>query len=448
MATFRYFHQCISCGKKFQPDRFLYTCPDCQGLLLVERDEEYVKDKIGVGKKAQIFFDNLRFGEARKIYPNDSGVWLWRDLLLPGFPEKNIISLKEGQTDLFETPSWLKKEIGLENLYIKMEGQSPSESFKDRGMPVAISDALRLQEDYPELKIKGISCASTGDTSASAAVYSAYVRDRLRCIVMVPNQKISDPQLFQAMAHGAEVKAINHPDGFDGCMTLIQQFTAHHPELVLVNSKNDMRIVGQESIGLEILQDLSWQTPKWISVPVGNGGNLSALLQTLLRAKEFGLIPELPGIIAAQTSASDTLVRWAESDFKEYTPGVYQDTVASAMNINSPVSFPRIKKLYSAFNIKFFRSSEKEIFKTWARFTRAGANICPQSAVALDAIRQAREEKMISEKDLVVSISTASAIKFAESGIRHHKTGSKEDFANPYEILEGNLEAIEKSLKK
>ncbi len=448
MTPFRYFHQCISCGKKFEPNRFLYTCPECQDLLLVERDEEYVKEHIGTGKKAQAHFDRLRFGEARKTYPNDSGVWLWRDLLLPGFPEKNIISLKEGQTDLFEIPAWLKKEIGLENLYIKMEGQSPSESFKDRGMPVAISDALRLQEDYPELNIKGISCASTGDTSAAAAVYSAYVRNRLRCIVMVPNQKISDPQLFQAMAHGAEVKAINHPDGFDGCMTLIQQFTAQHPELVLVNSKNDMRIVGQESIGLEILQDLSWVSPKWISVPVGNGGNLSALLQTLLRAKEFGLISELPGIIAAQTGASDTLVRWAESDFKVYAPGEYRDTVASAMNINSPVSFPRINKLYSAFNIKFFRSSEKEILKTWARFTRAGANICPQSAVALDAIRQAREEKIINEKDLVVSISTASAIKFAESGIRHHKTGNKEDFANPYEILAGNLEAIEESLKK
>lgn len=447
MAIFHYFHQCISCEKKFKPDRFLYTCPDCQGLLLVERDEEYIKDKIGTGKKARVYFDSLRFGEARKIYPNDSGVWLWRDLLLPGFPEKNIISLKEVQTDLFEIPSWLKKEIVLENLYIKMEGQSPSESFKDRGMPVAISDALRLKEDYPALGITGISCASTGDTSAAAAVYSAYVRDRLRCIVMVPNQKISDPQLFQAMAHGAEVKAIKHPDGFDGCMTLIQQFTARHPELILVNSKNDMRIVGQESIGLEILQDLSWQAPKWISVPVGNGGNLSALLQSLLRAKEFGLIPELPGIIAAQTGASDTLVRWSESNYTEYTPGLYQDTVASAMNINSPVSFPRIKKLYNAFNIKFFRSSEKEILKTWARFTRAGANICPQSAVALDAIRQAREEKIINEKDLTVSISTASAIKFAESGIKHHKTGSKEDFANPYEILEGNLEAIEKTLK-
>ncbi|MDP3762548.1 MAG: threonine synthase, partial [bacterium] len=395
---------------------------------------------------AQNYFDNLRFGEARKIYPNDSGVWLFRDFILPDFPERAVISLKEGQTDLFEIPDWLQKEIGLQNLNIKMDGQAPSESFKDRGMPVAISDALRLQQDYPELGIKGISCASTGDTSAAAAVYSAYVRDKLRCLVLVPYQKISDPQLFQAMAHGAEVKAINHPNGFDGCMQLIQEFSAKHPELVLVNSKNDMRVAGQETIALEILQDLSWQAPDWIAIPVGNAGNIAALLNSLLRAKDFGLIDKLPGIIGAQTLSADTLVRWAESGFIKYEPGEFKDTVASAMNINNPVSFPRVKKLYDKFNIKFYRSEENEILKTWARFTRAGANICPQSAVALNALLKAREDGTVKEKDLIVSISTASSIKFAEAGIRHHKTGSRENFANPYEVVEGNLEALEKSL--
>jgi len=437
------------------PEKSFYTCParlpdgqECGGLLLVERDEDFVKNKIGVGKTAQNYFDNLRFGEARKIYPNDSGVWLFRHFILPDFPERAIISLKEGQTDLFEIPDWLKKETGLSNLYIKMEGQSPSESFKDRGMPVAISDALRLQQDYPALGIKGISCASTGDTSAAAAVYSAYVRDKLRCLVLVPYQKISDPQLFQAMAHGAEVKAISHPKGFDGCMQLIQEFTARHPELVLVNSKNDMRVVGQETIALEILQDLGWHSPDWVAIPVGNAGNIAALLNSLLRAKKFGLIEKLPGIIGAQTLSADTLVRWAESGFIKYEPGEYKDTVASAMNINDPVSFPRVKKLYGEFNIKFYGSEENEILKTWARFTRAGANICPQSAVALNAVLKAREEGVIKEKDLVVSISTASAIKFAEAGIRHHKTGRPEDFANPYEVVEGDLDALEKSLSE
>jgi threonine synthase len=446
MKTYHFWHNCVSCGKDFQPDKFLYTCPNCNGLLLVARDEEYIRKNLGTGEKIRAYFDDLRFGKQRRLYPNNSGVWLWRDFILPGFPESAIISLQEGQTDLFEIPDWLKKEVGLNNLYIKLEGQAPSESFKDRGMPVAVSDALRLQQEYPELGITGISCASTGDTSAAAAIYSAYRRDKLSCLVLLPYEKISDPQLFQAMAHGAEVRAIKHPDGFDGCMKLIQEFTIYHPELALVNSKNDMRVVGQETIGLEIIQDLSWKAPEWISIPVGNGGNLTALLNGLLRAKEFGMIDTLPKIIVGQTSAADTLVRWQESNFEKYEPKEYKDTVASAMNINNPVSFPRIQKLYKNFDIHFYRVSEEDIQKTWAQFTRAGANICPQSAVALHAVIQGKEEGLVKESDMVVSISTASSIKFAEAGIMHHKSGKKEDFANPYKVVEGTVDSLEQSL--
>lgn len=444
MQTLHFWHECITCGHHFPPDRFIYTCPDCGGLLLVTRDDDAIKKSIGSGAKARDHIDNLRYGHQRRRYPNDSGVWLWRDFLLPGFPEDSIVSLKEGQTDLFETPSWLGKDIDLNNLFIKLEGQAPSESFKDRGMPVAVSDALRLQKDHPELGITGISCASTGDTSAAAAIYSAYVRDRLDCLVLVPHEKIADSQLFQAMAHGAKVRAIKHPDGFDGCMKLIQQFAAQHPELVLVNSKNDMRIVGQESIGLEIVQDLGWQAPDWIAIPVGNGGNLTALLNGLLRAKQFGLIDRLPGIIAGQTAAADTLVRWQESDCLNYKPGSFKNTIASAMNINDPVSFPRIKKLHGQFNLHFYRSKEDEINNVWAQFLRAGANICPQGAVAIHAALQARNTGIIKKTDTVVAISTASALKFAEAGITYHKTQSK--FANPYQIVAGNLKKLESSL--
>lgn len=442
---FRFWHQCISCGKTVQPDKFYYTCPSCEGLLMVSRDDAFIKSTVGVGAQARNYFDALRFGYDRKKYPNDSGVWLWKDFILPEFPVESIISLKEGQTDLFEVPEWLRKKIGLSNLFIKMEGQAPSESFKDRGMPVAISDALRLQREHPELGIRGISCASTGDTSASAAIYSAYVQNKLSCLVLLPYEKISDPQLFQAMAHNAKVLAIKHKDGFDGCMQLIQEFTARHPEYLLVNSKNDMRIVGQETIGLEILQDCDWHAPQWIVIPVGNGGNLTALLSSLLRAREFGLIDTLPGIIGAQTEAADTLVRWYKSGYTDYKPCTYRDTVATAMNINNPVSFPRIQKLYDQFNIHFYSVSEKTILDRWAQFTRAGANICPQSAVALDAAIQARDAGVIKEKDTVISISTASGIKFTESGIQYHKN-SQSKYSNAYAIVDGTVEALEKSL--
>lgn len=439
-----FWHECIVCDHHFTPDRFYYTCPDCGGLLLISRDEENLKQQLGTGQKLKDHIDGLRYGTARRQYPNDSGVWLWRDFILPGFPLDAVVSLKEGQTDLFEVPNWLSKTVGLDRLYIKMEGQSPSESFKDRGMPVAVSDALRLQREHPELGITGISCASTGDTSAAAAVYSAYVRDQLSCLVLVPYEKIADAQLFQAVAHGAHVRAINHPDGFDGCMKLIQTFTTEHPDLILVNSKNDMRIVGQETIGLEIIQDLDWQAPDWISIPVGNGGNLTALLNTLLRALDFGLIDHLPGIIVGQTGVSDTLVRWQESNYTSYEPGTFHDTIASAMNINDPVSFPRIKKLYDKFTIHFFRVDEQQINDTWAQYMRAGAAICPQGAVALHAVSQAIAKNLVQKTDTVVSISTASALKFTDAGINYHKSDGV--FANPYVVVDGQLADLEASL--
>lgn len=446
MKTPRFWHKCIECNSVFRPDKFYYTCPKCNGLFLVDRDEDWINKKIGVGKQAQLFFDNIRFGRERDKYPNGSGVFMWLPLILPDFPKEAVISLREGFTDLFEIPDWLKQKLGLKELFIKMEGQLPSESFKDRGMSVATSEALRLQKFYPELGIKFICCASTGDTSASAAIYSAYVRDRLRCIVFLPHDRISPGQLFQAMAHGAIVLSIKHPQGFDGCMQLIQEFCARHPEIVLVNSKNDLRIVGQETIAMEICQDLRWKAPKWIAIPCGNGGNLTSLLISLLRMKERKMIDSLPGIIVGQTKGANTLVRWAGSNFKNYEPGLPQDTVASAMNIQNPVSFPRIEKLHNKFRIKFFDVEEEQIQKTRALFMSAGANICPQTAVALDALLQAREEKVVGEKDLVVTIGTASGIKFSESGIDYHINRKIQDFSNPYKVVNGTIDDIEREI--
>ncbi len=442
-----FYHRCINCEKAFKPDKFFYTCPECGSLLLIERDEEYIDKRVGAGKRARLFFDNIRFGRERDKYPNGSGVFMWLPLILPGFPSESVISLREGFTDLFEIPDWLKKKIGLKNLYIKMEGQLPSESFKDRGMSVAVSEAIRLQKYYPNLKIKYIGCASTGDTSAAAAVYSAYVKDKLKCVVFLPYEKISPGQLFQAMAHGAATLAIKHPKGFDGCMKLIQKYCSSHKDFVLVNSKNDFRIVGQETTSLEICQDLRWKAPEWISIPCGNGGNVTALMISLLRMYERKMINNLPGIIIAQTKGANTLVRWEKSGYKRYEPGEFKDTVASAMNIQSPVSFPRIEKLYKKFKLAFFDAPEEDIQKTRALFMSGGANICPQTAVALNAVLQARANGTVKENDTVAAIGTASGLKFSESGIDHHINGKAEDCANPYKIIKGSMSAIEEAVK-
>lgn len=441
----KFWHRDIVTNKTYDPDKPYYTSPE-GNLLLIERDEDYIKEKFGTGKKLQEHFDSIRFNSnLRRNYPMNSGVWMWRDFILPDFPIEAIVSLNEGQTDLFEAPKWLLNEIGLKNLLIKEEGQNPSESFKDRGMTVAISDTRRLQIEKPELGINGVSCASTGDTSAAAAQYSAYVQNVLKCLVLLPYEKISDAQLFQAQAYGAMVRAVKSPDGFDGCMRVIAEFAGNHPEYVLVNSKNDMRLVGQETIALEILQDLNWQAPDWIAIPVGNGGNLTALLNSLKRAKEFELIDKLPNIIVGQAEVSDTLVRWSESNYQNYKPREFKESLASASNINDPVSFPRIKTLYENFNIKYYRSNEKEISEVWTKFMRGGASICPQTALALNGVIKARSENVIKENETVVAISTASAIKFSEGGIESLKQEDNPN-KNPYIVVDDNLESLEKSL--
>ncbi len=437
--------ECIQCGGKADLGKNFYKC-ECGGLYMPVRDEEFIADSIGRATAKREYFDGIRYGRRRREYPLESGVFMWLEYLLPGFPPNLCVSLREGMTDLFEPPDWFKRQIGLQRFFIKMEGQNPSESFKDRGMPVAISWARFQQEYYPELGIVGVACASTGDTSASAAQYAAYCRDKLKCVVFLPFEKISPGQLAQAMMSGASVVAVKHPDGFDGCMRLVKEFCGKYSDFVLVNSANAFRVVGQESTALEISQDFAWKAPDWISIPCGNGGNLTALMLSLLRQKQHGLIQCLPGIIIAQSQKANTLVRWVKSGFKEYKKGESADTVASAINIQDPVSYPRIQKMFKEFEILAYDVTEEEIYRTFAEFNHSGCGLCPQGAVAVNAVLQARAENRVKENDTIVAISTASAMKFTEAGVKYHMEMRRE-FSNPLRVVEAsNLDEIAKAV--
>lgn len=399
---------------------------------MVQRDEERIDWHVGKGREARTYFDSIRFGPMRKAYPNGSGVWMWRAHLLPGFPDEAIVSLREGHTDLFEPPDWFKEQIGLKGLLLKLEGQMPSASFKDRGMCLAVSDVLRMRDIFimrnPDLPPREryrkwlALCASTGDTSASAAMYAAYARDRLECMVILPSGGVSGIQAFQTRASGATNVHVDDPRGFDACMDVAEQFCARHPQSVLLNSENPMRLVGQESIPLEVCQDLGWKVPDWFAIPCGNGGDLTAFLDSLTRMFRRGLIDRLPGIIVAQAEVANTLVRWGRSGFRTYEPGVHKQSVASAMNIQSPVSFRRIAKLHGPFRMLFYDVPEAEIESTRGMWLQTGVSICPQSAVALNAVMQARDAGEVKENDVVVAISTASGLKFpTEKGLRFNE---------------------------
>ncbi len=445
-----FYSKCISCGKEYPTDRFTYVCTaeGCGGLLMIERDEDAIQCSIGSGRAAQNYLDHIRWSELSRKYPTGSGVFGWKDFILPGFPDEACMALNEGCTDLYEVPHWLQKELGLGKTFIKLEGQNPSGSFKDRGMSVAVSETLRLQMNYPELKIEGICCASTGDTSAAAAAYAGYARDRLYCIILVPHNNISMAQLSQALQFGAQVIAVDHEDGFDGCMRIIQEFSQSHDSLVLVNSKNAFRIVGQETIGLEICQDLHWNTPDWIAIPVGNAGNLTALLSGLKRARYHGLIDRLPGILIGQGSHSDTLVRWDRGGRQPqaYQPGKFKPSVASAANISDPVSFPRVAKLLKDFNAHFYTVPEEEIQNAQMSVTRGGVDICPQTGIALSALFQARDANVVSENDVSAVISTATGLKFAETSVKYHGAEIKKKFSNMFKIAQGSIDDVERLL--
>ncbi|MBI3638644.1 pyridoxal-phosphate dependent enzyme [Candidatus Wolfebacteria bacterium] len=415
-----------------------------------ERDENYIRRLIDrSGLNPRDYFDEIRHGNKQKEYPYGSGVFMWSDFILPGFPSGLAVSLREGMTDLFELPKWLKKSIGLNNLFLKMEGQNPSGSFKDRGMPVAVSWARYQQECYPELGIIATACASTGDTSASASKYTSYHRNKLRCVVFLPFEKIALGQLAQAMMSQAIVIAVKHPTqpGFDSCMKLIGEFCSKYPKFVMVNSANAFRIIGQESIALEICQDFGWNAPDWIAIPCGNGGNLTALMLSLLRQRQHGLIDRLPGIIVGQTKNSNPLVRWAESGFRKYEALKKEPiSVASAMDIQDPVSFSRIKRLFGNFDMLFYDVGEQEINETGAIFNGAGADVCPQGAVAIRAVLQARMDNKVKENDTIAAMVTATNLKFIDSAVKYHMSAgevSESSLVNPYRLATtGTVEEI------
>ena len=436
----RFWMKCISCGEIMPQDRPLYDCIFCGGLLMPERDDDFIRRYIGDGEAIQAYFDSIKYSRRSAVYPYGSGVFRYLDFLFPGFPAEAIISLREGNTDLSTLPKWDRKKIGLSSIFFKMEGHNPTGSFKDRGMCGAVSEVNRLIMFYPELGIKGTAQASSGDTAAAAAAFSAEI-EGIRNIVLMAHGKVAPGQVVQSKKYRALLIEIDHPKGFDGAMKIASELCRTHPELVLLNSKNPFRLIGQEAIALEIFQDLNWKVPRWISVPAGNGGNLTALMMSCLRAKAFGIINELPGIIIAQPKISNTLVRWERSGFRDYMPGTYKDSVASAMNIQDPVSFPRINNLRKHFEIRAFDVEEKEIKDTRARFI----HLDPHGAVATHAVLQAREGGVIKENDSVVVIVTANDLKFPDSNSAY-LDNCENEFANPSNIVPGTVEAVEQVL--
>ncbi|MDZ7344615.1 MAG: threonine synthase, partial [candidate division KSB1 bacterium] len=324
MLSARY-HCLNNCPGAFPLDTIIYNCPQCGDLLEVRHDLEALRQKSASAWR-ELFDRRYRSRE----WPYGSGVWGKREWVNPHLADENIVSLDEGATSLLRAKR-LGKWLGLENLWVKQCGNSPTGSFKDLGMTVLVSQVKQIVAGGK--KIRAVVCASTGDTSASLAAYCAAAG--LPAVVLLPKAKISSAQLIQPIANGALTLSLD--TDFDGCMALVKEL-AKRPDIYLANSMNSLRLEGQKTIAIEIVQQLGWQTPEWVIVPGGNLGNVSAIGAGFLMMRELGLIDCLPRLVCAQAEKANPLYESYKSGFREFHPKPAESTAASAIQIGNPVS--------------------------------------------------------------------------------------------------------------
>ena len=408
-------------NKKYPIEEILYRCPETGNLLEVVHDihalksysPEYWKDK----------FDS-RY--RKQSWPYGSGVWGKKEWVVPFIEDKNIVSMYEGGTNLFWAERY-GKQIGVEDLWIKMCGNSHTGSFKDLGMTVLVSCVKQLIDNGKD--IKAVACASTGDTSAALSAYCAAAG--LKSIVFLPKNKVSVAQLVQPLANGATVLSID--SDFDGCMKIVQEVCKKN-NIYLANSINSLRIEGQKTISIELCQQFNWEIPDWIIIPGGNLGNISALGKGFLMLKEIGLINKLPRLVCAQAENANPLYLSFLKDFNSFEPVVAKTTLANAIQIGDPVSIEKAIKILKTFDGIVEQSSEDELASSTAKVDLTGTFNCPHTGVAISAFEKLVKKNIIKSDEKVVIISTAHGLKFVDSKINYHMENLK-DISNTFSNL-------------
>ena len=437
--SYQAWFQCINqqCQARYPLNSVIYRCKTCGSLLEVQHDFNALA-KRDTRTWMKLFDERYKSTE----WPYGSGVWGKKEWVLPQIDNDNIVSLYEGGTNLF----WAErfgKLLGLGDLWIKLCGNSHSGSFKDLGMTVLVSQVKQMiSEGAP---IKAVACASTGDTSAALAVYCAAAE--IQSIVLLPKGKISIAQLVQPIANGALVLSLD--TDFDGCMRVVQEIT-RDKTIYLANSMNSLRIEGQKTVGIEIVQQFDWQTPDVIIIPGGNLGNVSALGNGLLMMQNLGLISTLPRIVVAQAEHANPLYRSYLKNFETFEPIHARKTLASAIQIGNPVSAEKAIRILKQFNGIVEQATEQELSDAAALGDTTGMLNCPHTGVALAALIKLLKAGKIDKSERVVVISTAHGLKFTDFKVRYHKETLDFPcrFANKPIELPPRVDAVKKALQQ
>jgi threonine synthase len=387
----------MACGNEVVETDPHPRCGHCGGLLEIHHRPPAITP-------AELI---QRFTERRGGAPGAtaSGVWRFREIVLPSADE--VVSYPEGNTPLLHRVA-LDRWTGMEHLLLKHEGLNPTGSFKDRGMTVGVTQALRIGA-------RAVACASTGNTSASLAAYAAQAG--LPALVLVPAEGVAVGKLAQTLAYGAKMFLVR--GDFDQCLRLVEEASTQLG-VYLLNSINPFRIEGQKTIVLEMLQQLSWESPDWIVVPAGNLGNTAAFGKALLEARQWGLISRLPRLAAVQAAGAAPFARsFAEGFAQKHR--VKAETVATAIKIGDPASYDRAVHAITETNGVVLAVDDEELLEAKAVIDASGLGCEPASAVGLAGLRQLIRSGVVKPSDSVVAVLTGHILKDPGLLLRYHQ---------------------------
>ena len=407
-------YSCLGCKREYGIDNLAYVCPECGQVLLIY-DQNFSRLKNIPGTLWQRIFDYRRMLND----PALKGIYRYHEFIGPVIPLKDIIYLGEGHTPMVEANLALQKKIGV-RFFFKNDGQNPSASFKDRGMASALSYINFMVQKGSLSDVLAI-CASTGDTSAAAALYASYLQPKVKSAVLLPHQKVTPQQLSQPLGSGATVFEI--PGVFDDCMKVVEALSDNY-HVALLNSKNAWRILGQESFSYEIAQDLEYDVSgAAVVLPIGNAGNITAVMSGFLKFYETGIIEALPKIIGVQSEHANPVYRYylePDAEKRKFEPVTVKSSVAQAAMIGNPVSMPRVIDLVKRYNesaghckVFFVEVSEQQIMDCEIAANRNGHIACTHGGESLAGLLTAKERGILDEQDIAILNSTAHALKFA-----------------------------------
>jgi len=399
-----YIVRCIACRTACEALTVDFRCAQCSDLLEVDFPEW----PASASAEGHMLRDRWSQRRASNLPLDTSGVWRFRDVL----PELNdwshAITLREGNTPLYDLPR-CARSAGVEHLQAKHQGMNPTGSFKDTGMTVAI--AFSRQNNF-----QWVACASTGNTSASMAAYAA--RGGMRSLVVIPEGKIAWGKLSQSLDYGALTCQLR--TDFDGCVRVLNDIIRRYP-IYLLNSVNPYRLEGQKTAAIELLEQLGWQVPHHVVVPGGNLGNNSALGKAFLEMKRLGVVDKLPKISVIQAEGANPLYRCVhERGGRELVP-VDAETLATAIRIGNPASWRKSLRVIEATGGCVEQVSEAEIAVAKAEIGADGVGCEPASAVTLAGLKKLVRSGFVRRNESVVLMLTGHMLKDPEYTIQFHR---------------------------